>query len=129
MKLKYLLISLIILNSCYAEEYVPLFVITTVPTTAPTTYTEDITHNTTVSRKNQRKKEISEFIQRSYDILEIEIAKGEGPYLDQLIDLTTSMFDNKEEKINYFRNSLIKILTSNFKKNERIEKLIKVAIN
>ncbi len=109
MKLKYLLISLIMLNNCYSEEYVPLFVITTVPTTAPTTYTEDITHNSTVSRKTQRKKEISEFIEKSYDTLEIEIAKGEGPYLNQLLDLTEP--EDREKTIESYRkkiDSLIK---------------------
>lgn len=131
MKIKMLLISLVLLNSCYANEeneakYFWLF--STIIVTGPTLYPTGLTIKPTRNMKRKKIEEIKEFIKRSYDKLELEIAKGEGPYLDQLIDLTSSMFYSKEEKINFYREELNKILQTNHSKESKIEKLSELAV-
>lgn len=128
MKIKYLIISLLLIKNCYADKEFPLWFLTIIPTTVPTTYTNDITRHTSVSKEKQNKKEIAEFIKQSYYKLEIEIAKGEGLYLDQLIDLTKPTFESKEETIKYYREELSIIVNTCNYKRDRIEKLIESAM-
>lgn len=131
MKIKILLISLILLNSCYANEENKLtyfWLFSTIIVTGPTLFPTGLTVKSTRNMKQQQNDEIKEFIKRSYDKLELEIAKGEGLYLDQLIDLTKSTFESKEETIKYYREELISIINTCNSKNDRIEKLIESAM-
>lgn len=128
MKLKYLLISLLLIKNCYAEESSPSWVIPLTTTFLPTTYPTSTTYEYNGSNKRKKQEEIRTFVKNSYDKLEIEIAKGEGLYLDQLIDLTSSMFYSKEEKINFYREELNKILQTNPSKESKIEKLSELAV-
>ncbi len=133
MKIKSLLISLLLIKNCYADNSFPLWIIPIVTTTAPTAFPSMYTHELKNDYKEKKRKELFEFIKNSYDKLEIEIAKGEGPYLDKLIDLTSSTFDKKEEKINYYREELNKIISSIKNQSDRKEyktsKLYEVAKN